>query len=42
MHKAINAAVAGSKAGMVVKAKTKTTVKVKPTSQGRALRGGKR
>jgi hypothetical protein len=42
MHKAINAAVTGGKAGMVVKAKTKTTVKVKPTSQGRSMRGGRR
>ena len=42
MHKAIGAAVQGGKAGMVVTAKTKTKVKVKPTSGGRSLSGGKR
>jgi hypothetical protein len=42
MHKAIQAATTGAAKGMVVTAKTKTKVKVKPTSQGRSLRGGKR
>lgn len=39
VHKAIKAAEAGAAKGMTVVAKTKTKVKVKPTSQGRSISG---
>lgn len=40
MDKAIKAAVAGGAKGLKVTVKSK--IKVKPVSQGRSLRGGKR
>ena len=40
MDKLVKAATAGAAKGLTVKVKTK--VKVKPTSQGRSMRGGKR